>query len=223
MSITRVRRIPCRACGREIEAVTVESANIMRHPHFQEQLLERRLLRMACPRCGAEHLHFDRFMWTDLPGRLGAIVLDESERPNWADLEPEARDAIAAPFAEGPPVVRELGVALTIRLAFGLGELREKVLCRFHELDDRDGEAMKDQLPYGCRLEAVEPARTLTYLDGDRALGVPWGAYAGVADRREDLAVQMPGIFDPLATWVSAARSRRAPWHPDSSPIIRAY
>jgi hypothetical protein len=211
MSITQVRRIPCRACGREIEAVTVESANIMRHPHFQEQLLERRLLRMACPRCGAEHLHYDRFMWTDLPGRFCAIVLDESERGNWADLEPEARDAIAAPFAEGPPVVRELGSALTIRLVFGLEELREKVLCRVNELDDRDIEALKDQLPYGCALEAVEPEQTLTFIDGDRACEVPWQSYASLAGRRAELAAEMPGIFDPDAAWVSIARSRRAP------------
>jgi hypothetical protein len=213
MSITRVRRIPCRACGREIEAVTVESANIMRHPHFQAQLLERRLLRMACPRCGAEHLHYDRFMWTDLPGRFCAIVLDESERVNWADLEPEARDAIAAPFAEGPPVVQELGSALTIRLVFGLVELREKVVCRIHELDDREIEALKDELPYGCSLEAVEPGQTLTFMDGDRPCDVPWQSYVAVAGRRERLAAEMPGIFDAEAAWVSIARSRRAPWH----------
>jgi hypothetical protein len=211
MSITLVRRIPCRRCGREIEAVTIESANIMRHPHFQEQLLERRLLRMACPRCGAVHLHFDRFMWTDLPGRFCAVALDDSERPGWADLEEEAREAIAGPFAEGPPVVQELGLALRIRLVFGLNELREKVLCRIHELDDRDVEALKTELPYGCSLEEVAPGQALTFMDGDRAIGVPWRSYAHIADRREELAGQLPGIFDPLATWVNVARSRRAP------------
>jgi hypothetical protein len=213
MSITLVRRIPCRRCGREIEAVTLESANIMRHPHFQDQLLERRLLRMSCPRCGAVHLHFDRFMWTDLPGRFCAIVLDESERPSWADLEEEARDAIAVPFAEGPPVVRELGAALTIRLVFGLDELREKVLCRMHELDDRDVEALKIELPYGCVLEGVVPGQTLTFMDGDRAVGVRWRSYADMAGRRGALAAELPGIFDPQATWVNVGRARRAPWH----------
>jgi hypothetical protein len=211
MSITLVRRIPCRSCGREIEAVTVESANIMRHPHFQEQLLERRLLRMACPGCGEMHLHFDRFMWTDLPGRFCAITLDESERPGWADLEEEARQAIAVPFAEGPPVVQGLGAALTIRLVFGLNELREKVVCRVHGLDDRSVEALKAELPYGCSLEEVVPGQTLTYMDGDRSVGVPWRSYADIDNRREELAGDLPGIFDPRAAWVNVARSRRAP------------
>src|SRR5262249_49763575 len=148
-------RIPCRRCGREIEAVTIESANVMRHPHFQEQLLERRLLKMSCPRCGAVHLHFDRFMWTDLPGRLCVIVMDDNDRADWPRLEPEAREAIAVPFSEGPAAVRELGRALTIRLVFGLEELREKVLCRIHGLDDRLVEALKLDLPFGSTLEAV--------------------------------------------------------------------
>jgi hypothetical protein len=171
MSITRVRRIACRRCGREVEAVTIESANVIRHPHFQ-QLLERRLLRMSCPRCGEVHLHFDRFMWTDLPGRLCAIVLDDTERPDWPRLEPEAREAIAAPFSEGPRVVRELGEALTIRLVFGLEELREKVLCRINGLDDRLVEAIKLELPFGSTLDGVDTDGGLRFDDQGRAFQI---------------------------------------------------
>ncbi len=211
MSITRVRRIPCRECGRPIEAITIESANLMRHPHFQEQLLERRLLRIACPRCGAEHLHFDRFMWTDLPGRFCAIVVHESERRDWARLEPDAHDAIAMPFAEGPPIVRELGQSLSIRLVFGLDELREKVTCRIHSLDDRFVEAIKVDLPYGSSLETVTDEGHLIFDDGNRHVEVTRERYDAVAGRHAELAPLLPGIFDPGTAWVSALRAHRAP------------
>jgi hypothetical protein len=214
MSITRVRRIPCRQCGWPIEAVTIESANLMRHPHFQEQLLDRRLLRMPCPRCGAEHLHFDRFMWTDLPGRFCAIVVHESERSDWARLEPDAHDAIALPFDEGPPIVRELGRSLSIRLVFGLDELREKVTCRLHSLDDRLVEALKVELPYGSSLESVTAEGNLVFDNGNGPFEVSGEQYAAVSGRRAKLATEFPGIFDAGAAWVSALRAHRAPWVP---------
>ena len=54
------------------------------------------------------------------------------------------------PFREeGPEFVRAFGETIAIRLVFGLEELREKVLCRIHDLDDRVVEAMKEDLPYG--------------------------------------------------------------------------
>ncbi len=214
MSITGVRRIPCRECGRPIEAITIESANLMRHPHFQEQLLDGRLLRMACPRCGAEHLHFDRFMWTDLPGRFCAIVVHESERHDWARLEPDAHDAIAVPFSQGPPIVRGLGQSLSIRLVFGLDELREKVTCRLHSLDDRCVEALKVELPYGSLFDSVTAEGDLIFEDGDRRFEVSRERYDHVTGRRAELAPLLPGIFDPGAAWVSALRARRAPWAP---------
>jgi hypothetical protein len=209
MSITKVRRIPCRRCGREIEAVTIESANVMRHPHFQEQLLERRLLKMSCPRCGAVHLHFDRFMWTDLPGRLCAIVMDDNDRADWPRLEPEAREAIAVPFSEGPTVVRDLGRALTIRLVFGLEELREKVLCRIHGLDDRLVEALKLDLPFGSTLEAVASDGSLRFDENGREVEVDAERLRQPVGGPEEL----PGIFDPRATWVNVLRAHREPAH----------
>ncbi len=214
MSKTALRKIACRSCGLDVEAVTIESANPVRHPPFQLQLIDRTLLRMTCPRCGAEHLHYERFMWTDLPGRLCVVVLRESERPEWPLLEPDARRVLSVPLLEeGPLFVRELGAALAIRLVFGLEELREKVLCRIHELDDRVVEAMKEDLPYGSILDAAAPGTSLTFT-GEHASEVAWPVYEATAAREAALTPALPGIFDPLATWVNVARSRRAPMVP---------
>jgi hypothetical protein len=211
MSKTALRKIACRSCGLDVEAVTIESANPVRHPPFQEKLLDRTLQRMTCPHCGAEHLHYERFMWTDLPGRLCVVVLHESERMEWPLLETDARRVLSGPLLEeGPLFVRELGATLAIRLVFGLEELREKVLCRIHELDDRIVEAMKEDLPYGSILDAAAPGASLTFTD-ERRFDVAWPVYEETAARAAALTPALPGIFDPVATWVNVARSRRAP------------
>jgi CpXC protein len=220
MSITALRRIRCRACDEEIVAMSIESANPVRHPPFQEELLARELLKMPCPHCGAEHLHYDRFMWSDLPGRLCAIVIHESERPGWPLLEIEALRELSVPLREeGPPFVRAFGETVAIRLVFGLEELREKVVCRIHDLDDRVVEAMKEDLPYGSVLDAAEPNVSLTFNDGEeRSFEVDWRLYEETGERREELAADLPGIFDRKAAWVNAGRSRRAPMTEDVAP-----
>jgi hypothetical protein len=212
MSVTKVREIPCRACGAAVKALTIESANPVRHPPFQERLLNRTLLRMECSRCGAEHEHYERFMWTDLPGRLCVVVLHESERPGWPSLEIEAHDALSVPFREeGPYFVRLLGSETDFRLAFGLEELREKVVCRILDLDDRVVEALKEDLPYGCFLEDARPGMSLTFADGDLRIEIGWQPYDDAAARAAELAAKLPGLYDPLATWVNHARARRPP------------
>ena len=211
MSITTLATIPCRACGSPVTGVTVESANPVRHPPFQEKLLDRTLLRIPCPRCGSEHEHYRRFMWADLPGRLCIIVVHESEKAQWPELETDTRLVLTKPFREeGPPVVRTLGEETEFRLAFGLEELREKVVCRLNDLDDRVVEALKQDLPYGCFLDAAAPGESLTYTEG-RPFTVGWDRYEQAAAGRDALAVDLPGLFDPLSTWVNAARSRRVP------------
>ena len=211
MSKTALRTIPCRTCHLDVVAVTIESANPLRHPPFQEKLLDRTLLRIRCPHCQAEHLHYERFMWSDLPGRLWAVVLHESERPRWPTLEIDASRVVAGPLREeGPPAVRELGAETAIRLVFGLEELREKVLCRIHDLDDRAVEVMKEDLPAGSVLDAVAPGTSLTFTD-ERSVDVGWHVYEETAARAPTLAPALPGLFDPAAAWVNVARSRRAP------------
>jgi CpXC protein len=219
MSIVDLRKIPCRSCGEEVLAVTIESANPARHPPFQEQLLDRELLKLPCPHCDAEHRHYDRFTWIDLPGLLCVVVLHESERSDWPELELEALRELSVPLREeGPPFVRAFGETVSIRLVFGLEELREKVVCRIHDLDDRMIEAIKEELVYGSTLDSAEPGMSLTFKDGDRLFDVSWELLEETAARQEELAEELPGIFDPVATWVNAGRSRRAPLREDVAP-----
>ena len=106
--------------------------------------------------------------------------------------------------------MRELGATIAIRLVFGLEELREKVVCRIHELDDRIVEAMKEDLPYGSILDAATPGASLTFND-DRSFDVGWQVYDDTAAREATLAPALPGIFD-----TAGGVGQRGPFAPRS-------
>jgi hypothetical protein len=217
MSVTNVKVIPCRACGANIESLTIESANPARHQHFQEQLLARRLLVMRCPACRAPHEHWERFVWTDLAGGLCVAVLRESERPGWPALEAEVRQTLSVPLvAEGPPVVRAWGATVALRLVFGLEELREKVLCRLHGVDDRLMEVLRigaiehDVAPL---LEDIAPGVGLTFRfsEADRRVVRPWAALEEAGAKRAQHTLAFPGLFAPESAWVHWGRALRSP------------
>ena len=217
MSISLSKVLPCRACGAEIEATTFESINPTRHPFLQDQLLQRTLLRRSCEGCGASHQHFDRLIWTDLPGRLCVCVVQEADRPHWAQLENQARSALSVPLrGEGPPAVRRWGAEVVIRLVFGFEELREKVICRLAGLDDRVVEYLKVTLMDRDRgvvpvLDACDPTADLCFrfLDRDEPVTLPRDRYRQAAARTDELAAELPGLFAAEATWVHWSRALR--------------
>ena len=220
MSISLNKVIPCRGCGAEIEATTFESINPTRHPFLQDQLLARTLLRRSCDHCGAPHQHYDRLIWTDLPGRLCACIVQEVARPHWARLEEEARSALSVPLRdEGPPAVRRWGAEVVIRLVFGTEELREKVICRLAGLDDRIVEYLKVTLLDGDRgvvpvLDGCRgPADDLCFrfLDRDETVTLPRDRYRQAAARGAELADDLPGVFAAEATWVHWGRAEHGP------------
>jgi hypothetical protein len=218
MSISLNKVLPCRACGADIEATTFESINPTRHPFLQDQLLERTLLRRTCDSCGALHDHYDRLIWTDLPGRLCVCILQEDDRPRWAQLENEALDALSVPLrAEGPPAVRLWGDQVRIRLVFGTEELREKVICRLADLDDRIVEYLKVTLMDRDKgvvpvLDACDATDLrFRFPDRDEPVALPRDRYRQAAARAAELAAELPGLFAPDATWVHWGRALRAP------------
>ena len=214
MSISFKKVLPCRACDAEIEATTFESINPTRHPFLQDHLLARSLLRRVCGSCGAAHQHYDRLIWTDLPGRLCACVVQEADRPHWARLEKEALSALSVPLREeGPPAVRRWGATVLIRLVFGFEELREKVICRLAGLDDRVVEYLKVTLMDRDRgvapvLDGCDETADLRFrfLDRDEPVTLPRDRYRQAAARTAELTDELPGLFATDATWVHWGR-----------------
>lgn len=219
MSISLNKVLPCRACGADVEATTFESINPTRHPFLQDQLLARTLLRRSCDSCGALHNHYDRLIWTDLPGRLCVCILPEDDRPRWAQLENEAFAALSVPLrGEGPPAVRLWGDQVRIRLVFGTEELREKVICRLANLDDRIVEYLKVTLMDRDKgvapvLDSCDDTGDLHFRfpDRDEPVTLPRDHYRQAAARAAELAAELPGLFAPDATWVHWGRALHAP------------
>ena len=92
---------------------------------------------------------------------------------------------------------------------FGLEELREKVLCRIHALDDRVIESLKLTAigDASARLEAAAPAGPLTFRVAARTVEISASVYEEAAARREQLAHSHPALFAEASTWINALRT----------------
>jgi len=218
MSITyRAPRL-CGSCGAEVSVLVIESANPTRHPPFQAALLARTLLRERCPACGNVQEHYEKFLWTDLPARLCVAVLRPEWRGDWRLVEADARTLLVPLRDEGPQFVRDWNTGVALRVAFGLEELREKVVCRLAGIDDRVLEAIKIERELGDHhLEAAERGHRLLLARGDGTRELGWAEYQTAAGR-DRLAAQYPGLFGD-AVWVHASRAMQssAPTRPAAS------
>lgn len=209
MSITYRATRPCNACGAEATVLVIESANPARHPPFQAALLDRRLLRERCTACDTVGEYYDRFLWTDLPGRLCVAVVRPEWRDDWAVVEADARTLVAPLRDEGPRFVRDWNADVALRVAFGLEELREKVVCRLAGIDDRVLEAIKlERALTSHHLEAAERGGRLVLVRGGQPHALGWADYLAAAGEPARLAASYPGLFGD-ALWVHSSRAAR--------------
>jgi hypothetical protein len=196
----------------------IDSANPLRHPPFLDQVLDRTFNRSTCARCGQESRLEGPMLWTDVAHGLMAWMLPPAQRPMWSMIEPEVIDGLGHPLRqEGPAFVRAWGDRASLRVVFGLDELREKVVASRAGLDDRVVEVLK--LPYGDPIEARGPTLervddagpVLVGADRDRPddeILMPWDDYERAAEvLRDDRHVV--GLVD--GTWVHWLRAAFPP------------
>jgi hypothetical protein len=221
VSVYELRSVWCSGCGTERTVKAVDSANPLRHPPFFAEMLDRSFHRSTCPHCGRVERLETPMLWTDVPHGLVAWLAPPDLRPGWSGLEVDVAVGLAVPTQdEGPVFVQDWGRRATLRLVFGLEELREKVVAARARIDDRVVEALK--LPYGNAetargpvLERVDESGLLLAEPeaphGPVAL-VTWDAYRAAADA---LMVDpaLAGLVD--ATWVHWLR---APF-PRATPV----
>lgn len=137
MAVFHTHTVHCR-CGAALDVLLADSINIQRSPAMRERILREELHRARCASCGRVMTVEKPFFYTDLVRGCLFKVLARGERHTWkeASRHVEAADGF---IAQGLP---EQGRP-TLRVVFGMDELREKLVAQDAGLDDRVVELVK--------------------------------------------------------------------------------
>jgi len=148
MSTFHTVELTCAGCGEPFEGRLLDSLNAERHPAGRQQLLDRTLHLLPCPRCDVRNLVDKPMLYTDLSQALFIQCLPETLRLRFEVDEQEIIEVHRRVFTgdRSPPFVREIGHLAAPRLVYGYEELREKIVAAEAELDDRLVEVLKLQL-----------------------------------------------------------------------------
>jgi len=227
MSTRYTADVGCARCGRTNQVAVADSYSVDRLPSVREQVLARTLMSATCS-CGQRIEVVKPLLYSDVARGWWIHIETVDRRPAFEVCEQETRTEFASVFdpATFPKAVAALGDQLRVRLVFGHEELREKVLCADHGLDDALVEILKLELLV-ARPELLENGIRILVLDGvtDDALALialaadetgevrPAGevrvarrALASLAARREGLAATYPALFGGV--YVNALRYR---------------
>ncbi len=218
------RVVDCPSCGASLTVDVAESLNPERDATFRGLILERRLHRGVCARCGERTVVDKALVYLD-PGRgLWLWCRPLADRADVAHWEQELTVLFAATMKQrrSNAAVRAWGRTLSPSLVFGYEELRERVLLAEHGLDVRSVELFKREvllaapalrLPDLATLlveEVLADALVLVVVHDDERRGpavrVSRAALAELAHSLPALAQTYPGLFRP--GWQSLRRYR---------------
>ncbi|WP_338845660.1 CpXC domain-containing protein [Massilia sp. W12] len=183
MAVTHPHRFSC-ACGAQMEMPLAHSVNVARTPEVRQQIIEKRWQSVQCPSCQGAFVVERPFYYTDLARHAVYLVQPRSRRYRYrSDSQQLQEQAKAIPSAQQLPRQAEAGAAdsaapaapapescnggsdLHLRVLYGLGELREKLLAQDAALDDRILEICKILLVYEHPF-LLQKLRLQIFLDG---------------------------------------------------------
>ena len=142
MAVYHPLRVTC-VCGKPFVTGVAFSVNAARNPSARQEILNGTFHRARCPGCKRWMTMETEFLYTDLPRRTFIKVNPPGER--------HASRAVSATLSRASDLVpRGLVPAgpRYLRVAFGLGELREKLIAQDAGFDDRVVELIKVYLVY---------------------------------------------------------------------------
>lgn len=142
MGVTKPYQVKTRN-GELIEANLYDSLSMLRTPSKREEILQGRFHKVAAPD-GTNEITIEKpFLYTDLGRNEVILVKPLKERYTWRETSTELEQIVKQlPKSVSPPETRFM------RVVFGLGELREKLLAREAGIDDRTIELFKVLLAY---------------------------------------------------------------------------
>jgi hypothetical protein len=148
--------------------------HVSRLPQVRAAILDGTFHVFGCPGCGARARLEKLLAYTDFPRRHWMTVLPPDELLRWRAWQQFARRSFVAVTEErAAPVIRAMAPSFRphLRIVFGLGALREKLLVFDAGLDDRVLELVKLELFVRAGL-MLHPAAQLSFerSDGDSLL-----------------------------------------------------
>ena len=138
MAVFHPHVVEC-ACGNTITVHLADTINVRRSPEMRARILNGELHRAACPKCGEQFTVEKPFYYTDFDRNLVLKVLPRGERHTWKEASAEVERASALIPDQPSEAYRER----SLRVVFGLDELREKLVAQDASIDDRILELLK--------------------------------------------------------------------------------
>lgn len=142
MAVYHPVTVKCR-CGNTLSVQLADSLNIKRSPEAREKILRGELHRVSCPSCNHQMTVEKPFYYSDLTRNAFFKVLPRGERHLWKRASKEL-EAAASFFPED----LSQSNGRTLRVVFGMDELREKLVAQDAGIDDRFVELLKVFLVY---------------------------------------------------------------------------
>ncbi|HSS03295.1 MAG TPA: CpXC domain-containing protein [Kofleriaceae bacterium] len=134
--------IACPACGVEQPVRIALGAHVSRAPEVRDDVVARRLHRMACA-CGARTELRSTFEYSDFERGQLLLVAPADRLEAWPSLEAQLRRSVHRAFELGSPHAHAFAEGLRARVVFGLEELREKLVVWSRGFDDALIECIK--------------------------------------------------------------------------------
>jgi len=207
MSVFQERVVRCPRCSAAVHCTVAVSLNGPRVPAVVAAIRAGTFQRVACPECGAAVIADGPLMYTDFAQRHWVGVFPRPWEGSWRVLEHQPGESFRRAMVDhAAPVARGMADGFTVRTAFGLPALAEKLACWDAGLDDRVLEVLKldlfrppVSLPLSLdgrpRLVAVEgDGQVLALAAPDGVVRIDRAAYEEVASNPHRFAATLDAV-----------------------------
>jgi hypothetical protein len=142
MAVFHPHTVRC-VCGNNLTVQLADSINVKRSPEARDRILKGELHRVVCPDCNRKVTVEKPFYYTDFTRNTLFKVFPRGERHLWKKASQDLDEASSfIPELVAKPKGRSL------RVLFGMDELREKLIAQDAKYDDRIVELLKVLLVY---------------------------------------------------------------------------
>ncbi len=207
MAVFHPHTVKC-ICGQTLTVLLADSINVKRSPEAREKILRGELHRTTCPACKRQMTVEKPFYYTDLTRNAFFKVFPRGERHLWKQASADL-DTASALVPDSVAVSK----GRTLRVLFGMDELREKLVAQDANIDDRVLELVKVLLVHEHPV-LLRRARLRLVLDAVKKESFEFNAVYEHHQQRFRLSIprekvdDVVGKTDELKSWVKTAHPK---------------